>query len=213
MPYNILRAFLVFIAVTLSVIFHGSIAALADCITVESTVQKKSLASASTWANIRGAEGSIAATAKSLLDAAHGELKNAERPEACSALCDSNTNLPNIVMEVIPNKYRSDSSDNARCAELLKLTEKSPLVFSDRKFPTIDAVNKWFSSFSAGRGPEGKELYDKCPGDCSPRYRNIIRETPDGFLLDSVVVCGMPRDKSDDQYWIQYSYEWSCKSS
>lgn len=171
---------------------------------------KSTLGSASTWANLRGSEESIKAKIKVLLDDAAKGRSSAQAPESfCPTGCDT-AKEPMIVFRSIPNKFNSDSSDDAQCRALFTKTKQNPLKYSGNKFGNLEDLNSWFGDFSQGKGKQGGDLYDKCPGDCSPQYFNTIDITGKSYVLNSDVICGPARDKSDNQYKLSVAYRWTC---
>ena len=171
----------------------------------------KSIASANAWANWRSNAGSISAEAGRLLSAAEKELEKLSQPtDLCPAECRA-SEAPRIIFKSIPTKYLSEYSDRAKCAALLTRTQSAPLLYPGRKFTDMAALNGWFSEFSQGNGADGKDLYSRCDGDCSPQYSCHINKISDGTLtLDARVICGHARDKDQNTYELSYTFRWEC---
>ena len=169
------------------------------------------LASASMLANAQNKKGSIRFETRKMLNKAETNLASAEKP---ANLCPSDCKLPEkpmIVFQSIPNNFLADHDQPGKCQTLHEETEESPFTYSDREFDTMQALESWFSSFSQGKGEDGKNLYERCDGKCSPQYKNIILSDGNKLILTAEVVCGPARDKKDNSYQISYSYRWICQ--
>lgn len=191
-------------------------AALADsadkCSGIEKVVKQEStLATASFFANERDQAGSIRYESGAMLEKAENKISSAQKPtELCPAGCQI-SDKPEVIFKAVPNKFLSDYSDYDKCQKLLEETEKTPFKYNEQ-FSSIDQIESWFSDFSRGKGEDGKDMYDKCSGKCSPQYKLIISKESGKYSLDADVVCGHARDKKDNQYELSYSYRWSCES-
>ncbi len=168
-------------------------------------------ATADAWPNMRNAQGSLKFESNRMLTGAAKQISSAKAPAdfACPAGCKP-ADKPTIQYQTIPNKYRSDYSDEAKCKKLLEQTKKVPIEYKDRKFDSIDSLASWYGDFSQGSGGDGADLYAKCDGDCSPQYRTTIRAEKSGYSLDASVICGEARDKSDNKYKLSSALRWSC---
>jgi hypothetical protein len=172
---------------------------------------ESSLATASMLANARNKKGSIRFETKEMLNKAETNLMTAEKP---ADLCPSDCKLPDmpkIVFQSIPNNFLAAYKQRDECEKLQDETEESPFTYNDKKFASMQDLEKWFSNFSQGKGEDGKNLYERCSGQCSPQYKNIITNTDNTFVLNAEVVCGHARDKKDNSYKISYSYRWVCQ--
>jgi len=148
-----------------------------------------------------------------MLNKAEGNLANAEKP---ADLCPPSCRLPDqpmIVFQSIPNNFLTNYGQRDKCEKLQEETEKSPLTYDDKEFDTMQALESWFSDFSQGKGEDGKNLYERCSGECSPRYKNTISKNDNKYFLDATVICGQARDKKDNKYEISYSYRWVCQDN
>ena len=172
---------------------------------------ESSLATASMLANVQNKKGSIRFETKAMLNKAEKNLANAEKP---ADLCPSDCKLPDqplIVFQSVPNNFLADHNQRDKCETLKDETEESPFTYRDKQFDTMQALESWFSSFSQGKGEDGKNLYERCDGKCSPQYKNIILSDGNKLILTAEVVCGQARDKKDNNYKISYSYRWVCQ--
>ncbi|HMO16522.1 MAG TPA: hypothetical protein PKA63_01840 [Oligoflexia bacterium] len=145
----------------------------------------RSKATASTWANLRNNEGSLKYETEKLLQ----------------------KGLPEDISEVeihlisVPNKFLSDYGDETYCNKMLEETQNNPIIYSGRKFNTVDNLQKWIGELSQGEGADGKDLYKKCDKSCSPQYKyKITRINDSGFSVDAEIICGPARDKNDNMY-------------
>lgn len=183
-----------------------------DCSSyVKETKIESGLASASMVANVRNKKGSVRFETKKMLSEAETNLANAEKP---AGLCPTDCKLPDkptIVFRSIPNNFLTDYNQREKCEMLQDQTEKNPFTYRDREFDTMQGLENWFSNFSQGKGGDGKNLYERCSGECSPQYKNIITNTENKLVLNAEVVCGPARDKKDNNYKISYSYRWVCQ--
>jgi hypothetical protein len=170
------------------------------------------LGSASLWSNVRSAGNSLKVQSRTLLEQAAASRKVMAPPSSgCPAGCKP-AGTPLIVFRSIPNQFREDYSDAGTCKKLEALTRVAPIRYNGKTFASLDDLNSWFSDFSQGDAPEGKDLYRRCSGDCSPQYTNLIDITGSStFNLDAEVVCGPARDKSDNQYRLSIAYRFACR--
>ena len=69
-----------------------------------------------------------------------------------------------------------------------------------------------FNEFSQGKGKEGKELYRKCPGSCSPQYDNNLEidRGSNAMKVTASVVCGHARDKDDNTFMLVAMLKTEC---
>jgi hypothetical protein len=172
---------------------------------------ESSLASASMLANVQNKKGSIRFVTREMLNKAEKNLANTEKP---TDLCPSDCKLPDlplIIFQSVPNNFLANHDQHEKCKTLQDETEENPFTYSDKEFDTMQALENWFSNFSRGKGRDGKNLYERCDGKCSPQYKNIISSQDNRLILTAEVVCGQARDKKDNNYEISYSYRWVCQ--
>jgi len=182
------------------------------CSGIEKVVKQEStLATAAFLANERNKAGSIRYESGAMLEKAESNIGTAQKPaDLCPSGCEI-SEKPEIIFKAVPNKFLSDYSDYDKCQKLLEETQKTPFEYNEQ-FSSIDQIESWFSDFSRGKGEDGKGMYDKCSGKCSPQYELIISKQNGKLALDADVICGHERDKKDNQYELSYSYRWSCES-
>ena len=128
---------------------------------------------------------------------------------ACQDKC-SGALEARVVYSVEPTVFLPESEQQAMCLTLEEETTASPLQFPDQSFDSIEKLNKWIMEFSQGRGDAGKDLYKRCGGNCSPRYRFHISKMDEELTLSTEVLCGFARDKKSDQYLISTAVLWRC---
>jgi hypothetical protein len=173
-------------------------------------VEETTHATASLLANESNRPGSVRYESGAILQKAQAGIPHAEKPaDLCPARCGLVPD-PVIVFKAIPQKFLTNYSDYAKCQALLEQTQKTPFEY-DKQFDTMSDVQDWFSNFSRGKGTDGKDLYNKCSGQCSPQYEFFIANESGKLVLDADVVCGHARDKSNNMYDISYSYQWVCE--
>ena len=169
------------------------------------------LATASLLANLRNKEGSIRFGIKRTLDKAEDNIQSAVKPQD---LCPSNCKLPSeplVIFKSIPNKYLVDYDQSNKCNAMLVDTTSNPIAYNNRVFDSLKSLEDWFGDLSQGKGSDGKDLYKKCDGQCSPQYACDISDNGNNYKLDAKVLCGPARDKDDNHYKISYSYRWVCQ--
>jgi len=170
------------------------------------------LGSASLFSNARSASNSLKVQSRTLLEQASASRKGMAPPASgCPVGCKP-AGPPLIVFRSIPNVFRADYSDAGMCKKLEAQTRAAPFRYSGKTFASLDDLNSWFSDFSQGDGPDGKDLYRRCAGECSPQYTNLIDIAGSStFNLVAEVVCGPARDKSDNQYQLSIAYRFACR--
>ncbi len=169
-------------------------------------------ANADAIANWRESAGSIAAESARLLKEAEQAMSILQKPKD---LCPSSCKLadqPKIVFRSVPKAFRTSYDDAAKCNQLLEQTKTKPLKYSNKDFDSIKSFSDWFGKFSQGKGSEGKDLYQRCDGDCSPQYKTILSPAGQKLSLLAEVICGPARDKSSNRYQLSTSYLWECQS-
>jgi hypothetical protein len=181
----------------------------------ESKGQATLLGKAGWLANVRGTNDSLKVQTGKLLEEAKNNLSTAKRP---NNLCNNDCFLiesPKIVFNSTPRKFLSNYKDLSLCASLEAETTAKPLLYPDKKFDSLESFHNWFSDFSQGSGTDGKDLYNKCGGQCSPQYKSILSFSNDDSRIRATVevICGHARDKSDDTYLLSYAYLWTCEDT
>ena len=178
---------------------------------VRDVLVESKLATASLYANLRNKSGSISFETKQMLDRAEDNIQSAIKPQD---LCPSNCKLPSeplVIFKSTPNKYLVDYDQSSKCNAMLVDTTKNPIAYNHRVFDSLKSLEDWFGDLLQGKGSDGKDLYNKCDGQCSPQYTCNISNNGNNFTLDAKVVCGPARDKDDNQYKISYSYRSVCQ--
>lgn len=164
-------------------------------------VLKETNATASSWANVRGAAGSLRAECASLFDLGSSALK----ADASGAKAQA------FKLESTPHVFLNDYDDKAHCQAKLDETSKRPIVYSGLTFTSVQELSDWFGKFSQGSGKEGKQLYAVCDKSCSPQFVLLVKELDGKLVTEASSVCGHARDKSDDTYDLKLSSIVSCQ--
>lgn len=171
---------------SLSIILISISAAHAEPPCAEWQNYPTTLASASTWTNLRNSEDSIKFKIGNLLKEGIGSSSSTK-----------------FSIKSTPNKLLDNYSDKTYCETKKQETENSPLQFNSPEIPSLDNLNSWIADFSQGKGEKGGELYEKCDRSCSPSYEYHIsyrKEQGEKINVTASVVCGHARDKDDNQY-------------
>lgn len=205
------------ILVFLSVVMSPDLGALAEvpsnCAAIAKEVTYSSaLGSAGTWVNLRNAAGSLRYETSQMLSVALAKAKNTSPP---ADLCPPDCKLPQkplVIFSAVPHKLLDKYSDRTECEKLLKQTSTVPFRYQGHNFDNSEDLASWFNEFSQGKGDDGKDLYRKCDGSCSPRYSTQITLDNSNYHTNTDVICGHARDKSDDQYDLSIKYLWRCEN-
>ena len=143
-------------------------------------------------------------------------LENALNGDATPAATDDCTgNCPDrvhseVVYRVSPTAFLDAADQRDVCRRFESETTAHPLEFDARSFASVAELNDWIMAFSQGRGADGKLLYERCSSNCSPRYTFLIAEQNAGYAVRAQVLCGLARDKANDQYRISTALRRSC---
>lgn len=172
--------------------------------TSKRTLISQHIASASAIPNLFGAEDSLRMVIKRTLHSATQKLAGDFRvnspqcPEGCSA-------AKHHFFELFsrPTSFESAEARGVPCISFLNRTEEQPLYYGPLSFEGLKQFEKWFQSFSQGKNELGEKLYEDCPGACSPQYQAVFLLNPAHVKAHVYVRCGMPRDRSDNQYEVR----------
>jgi hypothetical protein len=179
---------------------------------VKDTPFRATTATASVFANLQNRKGSLRHETEALFDAAKAAVEEgtfAAPKDLCRSPCNESPKAF-FVFRAAPQKYRENYGDKEKCAALLQQTQREPFTFAGREFDSLDSFYEWWSDFAQGNGADGKDLYSRCDGSCSPQYLLILSEKNGGLSVDSSVICGHARDKDDNMYQISSSFRWTC---
>jgi hypothetical protein len=186
----------------------------ADCEKVEIEIPLETFsATAGSWDNFRENPGSISFESKRMLASGVAKLKAAKVPAGFS--CPATCVIPQtakLKFSSTPEQFVAEYSDQPKCDQLFKNTKGSPLKYPGQSFDTVELFATWFSEFSQGSGKEGKDLYRKCDGSCSPQYLTLLSPHEQGYTVDAAAVCGPARDKSQNRYILATAIVWQCSS-
>jgi hypothetical protein len=164
-------------------------------------------------ANWRNAAGSIKAESNAIFMQAKTAAETVVAP---TNFCPKGCTAPErgkMLFRSTPNKFRSGYSEAAHCDALFALTSKQPLIYQNDRIETVDDLNQWIGDISQGSGKEGRDLYKKCDGSCSPRFEYHISKNLNstGYSVKASIVCGAARDKDDGQYVLESLFRWVCQ--
>ena len=164
--------------------------------------------SASFLHNMSGHPDSLSAVAQRLLHKAlAGEA--APAPRDCEPDCPPNA-TSEVVYRVTPIEFLAPERQHDVCLRFESETTAEPLRFEEKRFDTVEDLNTWIMDFSQGKGDEGKKLYAQCSSNCSPRYTFLIAQHNAQYQVRTEVLCGLARDKSNNQYRITTALRWTC---
>ena len=137
----------------------------------------------------------------------------ADEPRPASAGCAPNCSADaraEVVYRVTPTAFLAAGQQRDVCRRFESETTLHPLEFNQRSFRNVAELNDWIMEFSQGRGDDGKLLYQRCSSNCSPRYTFLIAEQNSGYAVRASVLCGLARDKSNENYRISTAVRRSC---
>lgn len=151
---------------------------------------------------------SIRAVAGRLLKSA---TENTEflAPSACTEGCSDNVTAE-IVYEVQPIAFLAQDKQQQICLDLEKSTSDKPMNFGPNVFPSVDGLHQWINDFTRGKGSDGEKLYELCGANCSPRYTFYIERNGEQLSVTSDVLCGLARDKAEDNYKVSTKIRQTC---
>lgn len=130
-------------------------------------------------------------------------------PSACTDGCADDVRAE-IVYEVQPIAFLPKDKQQQICLDLEESTSIKPMQFGPNVFPSVDALNKWINDFTRGKGDDGEKLYDACGANCSPRYTFYIGRNGEELTVKSDVLCGLARDKAEDNYKVSTKIRQTC---
>ena len=136
-------------------------------------------------------------------------VENKKPAPGCTPDCPDD-GVAEVIYRVAPMSFLPRGEQNALCLQLEDETAAAPLSFTPPTFGGVEALNRWISELSQGRGDDGKALYERCASNCSPRYTFFIASEEAGYSVRAEVLCGLARDKSNDQYLISTALRRSC---
>ena len=164
--------------------------------------------SAGIMKNLAETDDSIRAVAARLLEQALND-ESRHPSGGCSADCPDD-GVAEVIYRVAPMAFLPRAEQNDICLRFEDETSENPMRFNPPAFADFDALNTWITDFSQGKGSDGKALYERCSSNCSPRYTFVIGDAADGYEVEAAVLCGLARDRSNDQYLISTALRRSC---
>ncbi|MEN9846298.1 MAG: hypothetical protein RIS36_1445 [Pseudomonadota bacterium] len=176
----------------------------------QDTFIQATVASAGFFDNLRNSDDSIRYQMDHLLSLSESrahELRQHMSP-CRSPSCGSPVIA--VVFTSTPNLTLPEYEDFPSCQKLLEATRQQPIVYKDREFNTQEEAKEWYNDLTQGDGTDGENLYDRCPGQCSPSYSSVIYRARGKFLVTTSIICGHARDRDDNQYRLSSSLRWIC---
>ena len=201
------------LTLTVYSVFAANTAAVAqNCSAIQKTIVKDSVtASASTFANLRNRKGSVRYETHRIFTEAKERGAAASKPTSlCPEGCSINS-LPMMQFSSVPKSFKQDYGEYGECQTYLEETRVHPLTYNKELELEQEDLEKWLGDFSQGSGPEGKDLYNRCPGSCSPQYSYDIHVLEEKLDVVAHVICGHARDKNENEYVINSHVFWYCK--
>jgi hypothetical protein len=170
---------------------------------------RTTLASAGFFANLRNAEHSINSRMDALLAQARAQAAQvASQPSPCKQSCQ--TPVVAVVFTSAPQIALDNYDEREACEHLLRSTTTHPIMYANRAFTSEQDAKQWYKDLTQGDGPDGEDLYQRCPGLCSPSYSSTAYHLGNQFIVTTSIICGHARDKDDDQYRLSASLRWLC---
>lgn len=170
---------------------------------------RSTLASAGFFANIRNSDDSIRFRMDELLAQAKAAAKERYAQES-TCRRDCTNAVVAVIFSSSPNKTLAAYDETSTCEQLSTKTQKAPIVYENRSFDSEQAAKDWYNELTQGDGTDGEDLYEKCPGRCSPTYSSTAYEESGKFIVTTSIICGHARDKDDNQYQLHAALRWVC---
>jgi hypothetical protein len=171
---------------------------------------RTTLASAGFFDNLRNSDDSIRFQMDQLLSQSETRASELgqQGPPCASSACGSP--VVAVVFSSTPNMSLPEYEDSPSCQKLLEATRQQPIVYENREFETREDAEEWYNDLTQGDGADGEDLYNRCPGQCSPSYSSVIFRKGSKFIITTSIICGHARDKDDNQYRLSSSLRWMC---
>jgi hypothetical protein len=174
--------------------------------------------SSSFLGNLFGSKESIKSQLKAMFGEAKGARSGSPPPElTCPEGCGMAPE-PEILFSASPQSFVPDHPDFERCNQRLEATTKDPIAYPNRSFESFKDLSDAFLDIAKGSGPDGEDLYERCDGDCSPRYSLYIsahkraHTEEEQYRSDILILCGPPRDKEENLYNLSTQLIWKCEN-
>ena len=171
---------------------------------------RTTLASAGFFDNLRNSDDSIRYQMDQLLSQSEARARELGQQKSPCVSPSCGSPVVAVVFSSAPNITLPEYEDSPSCQKLLEATRQQPIVYKDRDFDTQDEADEWYNDLTQGDGPDGEDLYNRCPGQCSPSYSSVIYRTSGKFIVTTSIICGHARDKNDNQYRLSSSLRWMC---
>ena len=163
------------------------------------------MASSGIMYNLAEHPKSIRATAGRQLKEALEKRSEAAKRQSCAGCVGTR-----VVYRVGPTVFLPRASQQAVCLKLEQETHEHPFEYPDKHFQNLNQLNDWVMQFSQGRGAEGKDLYERCSANCSPRYEFLLNPDEQGIAVSTRVACGLARDRDSEDYEVSTALRTEC---
>jgi len=185
--------------------------AQAPCTTPQQDISFRStLASAGFFDNLRNSDDSIRHQMDLLLSQSESKASELAQQKSPCAASSCASPIVAVVFSSAPNITLPEYEDSPSCQKLLEATRQQPIVYGNREFNSQDEAEEWYNDLTQGDGVDGEDLYNRCPGQCSPSYSSGIYRKEGKLLVTTSILCGHARDKDDNQYRLNSSLRWMC---
>jgi len=171
---------------------------------------RTTLASAGFFDNLRNSDDSIRHQMDQLLSQSETRARELGQQKSPCVSSSCGSAVVAVVFSSAPNLTLPEYEDSPACQKLLEATQQQPIVYKGREFDTQDDAEEWYNDLTQGDGIDGEDLYNRCPGQCSPSYSSVIYRSGDKFIITTSIICGHARDKDDNQYRLSSSLRWMC---
>ena len=167
----------------------------------------KEMASSGIMYNLAEHPKSIRAIAGRQLKDALQKRGETAKQQSCAECADTR-----VVYRVGPTVFLPRASQQAVCLTLEQQTREHPFEYPDKHFQNLNQLNDWVMQFSQGRGAEGKDLYERCSANCSPRYEFLLNPDEQGIAVSTRVACGLARDRDSEDYEVSTALRTECRA-
>lgn len=171
---------------------------------------RSTLASAGFFDNLRNSDDSIRYQTDQLLSQSENKAEQLIQQKSPCGSSSCAAPIVAVVFSSTPNITLAEYKDSPSCQKLLESTRQNPIVYGNRQFDTQDDAEEWYNDLTQGDGTDGEDLYNRCPGQCSPSYSSVIYRRGGKFIITTSIICGHARDKDDNQYRLTSSLRWMC---
>lgn len=174
-----------------------------------------SKANASIFSNWMNRKGSVKYESERIFNRAKNDFAHLKPPRIKLSKGLTLRSIPYLHFSSSPFQNSVGHPDFEYCQKLENITKSQPIRYSNSTLRSVTALIDWISDLSQGKGELGRDLYQRCDRACSPRFDYQITQVElsrEHYLVDVSIICGLPRDKEDNNYQLKTFYRWSCSS-